>query len=240
MKNWPIHERLYVDIDAGAPGERGRLMHRVKTIELAHKIMGTGVGLMVGSDVISWGYGIIDEIREKRVPCWVNLNSSDSQARLAQDGSFLSELRPEAVTISCLSSVPALAAFKAVQGCEVLGMAALDHMPDDEIASLFNCDPIDAVLALARRACMAGLDGWVASSRCALQIVKMSTAMSMTIKDVRPRWSLGPQDDPKSFLTPDKAFSLGADRILVGEAIANALDPRDAVLRTLEEISKRA
>ncbi|MEK7500194.1 MAG: hypothetical protein AAB649_06350 [Patescibacteria group bacterium] len=38
-------------------------------------------------------------------------------------------------------------------------------------------------------------------------------------------------------MTPAKAIQAGADRIIVGRPIVRATNPRDAVMRTLDEIA---
>jgi hypothetical protein len=238
MKNLTPAERLFVAADPCSGITRGRQIHHALFLELAHKLKGTGVGILTGPILAAWGYGVIDEIRELRLRCWADLNLYGDQARLDRDGAFLSELRPDIVTVLCSSSIKAMAALKArLAGAEVFGTATLSGLSYDEAVSVYSCDPTSVMIGAARRAQSAGLDGCVVSPEHAPALSKTSMRESMNVMYVRPAWSLKAGENTARTVTPAVAMALGTNYMVVGEEIALAADPREAAMKTLEEIA---
>ena len=54
---------------------------------------------------------------------------------------------------------------------------------------------------------------------------------------IRPEWSLVKGDDQKRVVTPAKAIESGADLLVVGRPIRDAVDPARAAARVVEEIA---
>lgn len=237
MRSLKPAERLFVDADACSGPLHGRTYNHMKVAELASKLRGTGVGLRLRSAIASYGLGVIEEIHGFGLACWADLNLGGTAVQLEREAAQLFELRPDVVTVNVASSLASLRAFKKkFRGAEVIGATVIDDLPETETVSIYNCDPIAAVLGLARRAASAGFDGWVTAPKYIKDLRLLPFNMLVTANDVCPAWLLGADEDPKRVMDVAEAFSLGADRITVGPAIALAVDPLNAVERTLAEI----
>ena len=94
------------------------------------------------------------------------------------------------------------------------------------------------VVDRARRAFLAGADGVIASPHEAAAIRALPEAKNKLIitPGVRP---LGTDNnDQKRIATPKEAIQNGANHIVIGRPILNAPNPRDAVLKILEELNE--
>ena len=94
------------------------------------------------------------------------------------------------------------------------------------------------VVDRARRAFLAGADGVIASPHEAAAIRALPEAKNKLIvtPGVRP---LGAEiNDQKRIATPKEAIQNGANHIVVGRPILQADNPRDAVLKILEELNE--
>ena len=89
----------------------------------------------------------------------------------------------------------------------------------------------------AKRAVAAGADGVIASG---LEAGRLRAALGekplIVTPGIRPADTKG-SDDQRRVVTPTRAFSAGADHIVVGRPIRDAADPRRAALSIQEEIA---
>lgn len=121
----------------------------------------------------------------------------------------------------------------------VLGVTVLTSMDETDLAEVgINSGVADAVIALARLAREAGLDGVVASPR-EIRLIRERVAereFVILTPGIRPAWST--TDDQKRIATPERAIRDGADFLVIGRAITSNDDPRAAAERILEEIDR--
>jgi orotidine-5'-phosphate decarboxylase len=91
------------------------------------------------------------------------------------------------------------------------------------------------VLQLAGTAAEAGIDGVVCS---VLEVGKIKQAYGRRLLAVVPGIRLADQasDDQARVGTPARAAAEGADFIVVGRSVTQSRDPKDALLRILEEV----
>jgi orotidine-5'-phosphate decarboxylase len=98
-----------------------------------------------------------------------------------------------------------------------------------------DCQPAEEVPRLGRLAVGAGVDGLVASP---MEIRVLREAIGddpvLVIPGIRPAGSS--TDDQQRIATPASALRDGADYLVVGRPIAKADDPREALLRILDEM----
>ncbi len=95
----------------------------------------------------------------------------------------------------------------------------------------------DAVIRYAKLASGAGLDGVVASPLEARGIKDACGAHFRTVTPgIRPAGSAA--DDQSRTKTPGEAIAGGSDYIVVGRPITAAADPREAIIRILEEMTQ--
>jgi len=119
----------------------------------------------------------------------------------------------------------------------VLGVTVLTSLDDTDLADIgVSANTVDQVVRLARLAKESGLDGVVCSGE---EIEPLRAALGADFKllvpGIRPAWSAA--GDQKRILTPADAVKRGADFLVIGRAISDAPDPRDAAQRIADEIA---
>ncbi len=119
----------------------------------------------------------------------------------------------------------------------LLAITVLTSMDEAGIRELGWRGPVEAlVLARARHARAAGMDGVVASGR---EAARLREALGPDMLIVTPGIRLpgSPADDQKRIATPRAAIAAGASHIVAAREILQAPDPRTAALRFQEEIA---
>ena len=119
---------------------------------------------------------------------------------------------------------------------KLLAVTILTSMDDEQFADLNYKNTIaEQVLALAKLAKTAGLDGVVASPKEAVQIrAACGPDFLIVTPGVRPAGS--ELDDQSRVTTPAQAFANGSSHIVVGRPIMKAADRRKAAATIVEEI----
>ena len=241
MKTLKPEERLIVAADFRPTPPNGREWVRIKVINLARSLKGTGVCLKVNSALRACGYSLIKEIHDRGLHVLADLKLYDIGETLATDGVLLYEAKPELLTVVCAGGVGAMQMVKAeLPDTEVLGVTVLTSLKDPDTQTMFSCSTEEAVMRFAQVAADAKIDGFICSPKEAEMLrAKFGVLMSINTPAIRPTWAIVPGDDqnPDRIMTPAKAIRAGADRIVVGRPIVNAVDPYKAVMRTIEEIA---
>jgi orotidine-5'-phosphate decarboxylase len=116
-------------------------------------------------------------------------------------------------------------------------VTVLTSMDSDDIKEMgFECDVEQLVLARAKKALDAGVDGVVASAREAAAIRKdTGTTLMIVAPGIRPQD--GARDDQKRVATPGGAIDAGADYLVIGRPITRAADPRQAAKDIILEMA---
>ncbi len=121
------------------------------------------------------------------------------------------------------------AAAAAKGSLKILGVTVLTSLDRGDLDDLgFDCDVQALVLSRARRALEAGCDGVVASG---LELTAIRAAVDQRLLVVTPGIrpvENRPADDQKRVVSPEQAFTDGADHIVVGRPIRDAQSPRAA------------
>ena len=241
MRKLTVKERLIVaaDFKPVEPNERDWV--RKQVLMLAERLYGTGICLKVNSALRACGHGLIREIHDRELSVFADLKLFDIDSTLAVDGVLLRAAKPEFLTVVCAAGISAMKALKAeLPETEVLGVTALTSLKDLDTQMMFSCMTEEAVLRFAAVASIAEIDGLICSPKEAKMLrEKFGILLSLNTPAIRPTWAIVPGDDqnPERIMTPAKAIKAGADRIIVGRPITKADNPREAVMRTLEEIS---
>ncbi|MDP3763336.1 MAG: orotidine-5'-phosphate decarboxylase [bacterium] len=243
MKNLTPPERLIVAADFKPDPEKkeNRNWARRRVLMLADELHGTGVCLKMNSILRACGYHLIHEIQNRGLRVFADLKLCDIGETLATDGVLLREFKPEIVTAMCVSGVGPLKVLKAeLPDTEVLGITVLTSLANDDTQAMFTCSTEEAVLRFAQVATDAKIDGLISSPKEAEALrAKFGVMLSLNTPAIRPVWAIVPGDDqnPERIMTPAKAIKAGADRIVVGRPIVKAERPRDAAMRTIDEIA---
>jgi orotidine-5'-phosphate decarboxylase len=122
-------------------------------------------------------------------------------------------------------------------GLKLLCVTVLTSMDAADVKEMgFPCNVEELVLARARKALDAGVDGVIASAREAAEIRAATGGKLLVVTPgIRPQDSS--TDDQKRVATPGAAIRDGADYLVVGRAITKAPDPRQAVEAIVAEMA---
>jgi orotidine-5'-phosphate decarboxylase len=146
------------------------------------------------------------------------------------------------ITIHSTEGEAILEASKEVKGTglEVLAVTILTSMGEAQLHDLgSNLKVGDVVLDRAARARQSGCAGIICSGEEISSVKqKLGDAFKVVVPGIRPKWSQIASDDQKRIATPGKAIQAGADLIVVGRPIRNALDPEKAARKIVEEIEE--
>ena len=121
----------------------------------------------------------------------------------------------------------------------VFGVTVLTHLDDDDLAELgFNDRSRDQVVRLAKLAEACGLDGVVASPLEIEAVLEATNGkLDILVPGVRPKWAAA-RHDQKRVATPRDVARRGARYVVIGRAITQQEQPRDAAKRILEELDQ--
>ena len=146
------------------------------------------------------------------------------------------------ITIHSTEGEAILEASKEVKGSglEVLAVTILTSMVEAQLHDLgFNLKVGDVVLDRAARAQQSGCAGIICSGEETLLVKqKLGDAFKVVVPGIRPEWSQIAYDDQKRIATPGKAIQAGADLIVVGRPIRDAVDPEKAARKIVAEIEE--
>ncbi|HPA21176.1 MAG TPA: orotidine-5'-phosphate decarboxylase [Verrucomicrobiae bacterium] len=122
---------------------------------------------------------------------------------------------------------------------KILAVTALTSLDRGDLNDLgFSCDVGALVLSRARRALEHGCDGVISSGLEARMLrTELGSRLLVVTPGIRPvDNTTRPADDQKRTMDVDEAFRAGADHIVVGRPIRDALDPRAAALAMQAQI----
>ena len=111
----------------------------------------------------------------------------------------------------------------------ILGVSVLTSIDDNDFTSLGLIGKVeDQVIRLAKLAKDADLDGMVCSAK-ELKIVKKKMGQNLILVTPGIRPAGGIMNDQKRITTPSQAVSDGADFLVIGRPITEAIDPVQAL-----------
>ncbi|WP_420825649.1 orotidine-5'-phosphate decarboxylase [Thiocystis minor] len=119
----------------------------------------------------------------------------------------------------------------------LIGVTVLTSLDETDLAAI-GCpgSPRERVMALARLGQAAGLDGIVCSPLEAASVrAALGSEFLLVTPGIRPSGaSVG---DQKRVMTPAEAIAAGADYLVIGRPIAQAVDPHAALVEIERELS---
>jgi orotidine-5'-phosphate decarboxylase len=124
----------------------------------------------------------------------------------------------------------------ATAGTLVLGVTILTSLDDAEVGRIgYSGTALDNSVRLARLAREGGLRGVVASPHEIAAIREaIGDALTLVVPGIRPEGS--DSGDQRRTNTPAAAVAAGADYIVVGRPITDALDPRAAAMAIVDSL----
>lgn len=132
------------------------------------------------------------------------------------------------------------AAVKDKGTLKILAVTVLTSLDRGDLDDLgFTCDVQQLVLSRARRALLAGVDGIVSSGlEAGLIRAELGDKLLVVTPGIRPVENR-PEDDQKRTVDVAQAFRNGADYIVVGRSVRQAVDPRgaaEAIQATIRDV----
>lgn len=176
------------------------------------------------------------------LPLFLDVKLHDIPNTVAGAVRALLPLRPAIITLHASGGAAMLAAARQAADMapefrpRLLGVTLLTSLDHDDLAAFgVHRAPEDQVLALARLARHAGLDGIVCSAREAPAVrEEAGREFLLAVPGVRP---VGAEvGDQKRVVTPHAARAAGADILVVGRPITAAADPGAAARAIAAEI----
>jgi orotidine-5'-phosphate decarboxylase len=236
-------QRLVVALDFNPEDEIHRAEEvALKTRHLAQKLRGTGVTLKINSVARANGHCMIGELHDLGFEVFADLKLFDIKSTLATDGKLLQEYKPELLTVVCTAGAPAMEKLRLeLPDTEVLGVTVLTDHDENMCQRLFGCSIREATIRFAKEAKMAKIGGLISAANDVEELRGLfDDQFSYNNPAIRPSWAVVKDDtqNPDRKMGPAEAIMTGATRIIVGRPILDYADPREAVMRTIEEIQR--
>ncbi|HEX8076610.1 MAG TPA: orotidine-5'-phosphate decarboxylase, partial [Chthoniobacterales bacterium] len=120
----------------------------------------------------------------------------------------------------------------------LLGVTVLTSATQETLGEIgVQAELTEHVTHLGEMGSRSGIDGLITSPQeVALLRQRLGPQIMLVTPGVRPAWAAA--DDQKRFTTPRQAVDRGADYLVIGRPITAAADPRAAVERVVEELSR--
>lgn len=237
-----MNERIMVALDYPGAQEAD---HCVRLLE------GTGVYVKIGMQLYyAAGPDYIRQMKEKGYSVFLDLKVHDipNTARGAMQS--LASLGVDMVNVHAAGGVKMMEAAR--EGLEkgtpagqkrplLIAVTQLtsttEAMMNNELGIAGSVE--DCVVQYAKLAKQAGLDGVVASPKEVPLIKEACGSSFLTVTPgIRPKGT--DAGDQHRITTPSDAFKLGSDYIVIGRAITQAADPKQALHTILEEVKGSA
>jgi orotidine-5'-phosphate decarboxylase len=232
FKSIPAAERLIFAMDVADAQAARRLADELGDAVQFYKL---GLELMMAGGY----FELLDELVARGKKVFVDLKFFDVPATVA---SAVRQLNHRGVTFTTVHGNQSImeAAAEAKRDVKVLGVTVLTSLDRGDLDDLgFACDVEALVLSRARRALQAGCDGVISSGlEAPLLRQHIDQRLLVITPGIRPVDNR-PEDDQKRVVTVDQAFSNGADYIVIGRPIRDAVSPRaaaEAIQATIAEV----
>ena len=221
-KSIPARDRLIFAMDVPDCDRARQLADELGDSVTFYKL---GLELMM-----SGGYfELLDWLLERGRKVFCDLKFFDIPATVGSAVRQLKDRGASFVTVHGNQSIMEAAAENKGDTLKVLGVTVLTSLDRGDLDDLgFDCDVGELVLSRARRALEAGCDGVISSG---LEVPKLRQHVDEKLLVVTP--GIRPVDnkpagDQKRVVTVETAFGNGADYIVVGRPIRDAVSPREA------------
>ena len=182
-----------------------------------------GLELMMTGDY----FELLDWMLTKEKKVFADLKFFDIPATVGAAVNRLKDRGASFVTVHGNQSIMEAAAENKGNDLKVLAVTALTSLDRGDLDDLgFDCDIGDLVLSRARRALEAGCDGVISSG---MEVAKLRAQIDNKLLVITPGIrpvDNKPSEDQKRVVTVTQAFNNGADYIVVGRPIRDAVNPR--------------
>jgi orotidine-5'-phosphate decarboxylase len=214
-------DRLIFALDVAEVGQAKALVNELADAVMFYK---AGMELMMTGEY----FDLLDWLVQKEKKVFVDLKLFDVPATVSKAVKRLSQRGAYFTTVHGNQGMMEAAAAEKGD-LKILAVTALTSLDEGDIKDLgFACDVQELVVSRARRALSSGCDGIVASGM-ELEYIRdeVSDKLLIVTPGIRPVENR-PTDDQKRIVSVEQAFQRGADYIVVGRPIKNAVNPRQA------------
>jgi len=231
-----LNQRVMVALD---------VQSREKALDLAKALQGSECWLKVGMELYAYtGPAMIRELKEMGFPIFLDLKLHDIPTTVERAIRGYVQCGVDMINVHCSGGYDMMArAVEAVREAgsklvsipRVIGVTVLTSMSETQFREEMGVQRNlrEHVVALAKLAEKAGLDGVVASALEAGEIRRSTEAGFLIVTPgIRPAWSEA--QDQARVLTPHEALEAGSSYLVVGRPITRAEDPRRALERLWE------
>jgi orotidine-5'-phosphate decarboxylase len=227
-----VHERLIFALDVDSRAQAFEWVDRLGDAVSFYKV---GMELLTSGEY----FNVIAELAGRGKKVFVDLKFFDVPATVA---SAVKGLRRHPVSFCTIHGNDAMmrAAAEVKGELKVLAVTALTSLDQRDLNDLgFQCDAKALVESRAKAALACGVDGVVSSGLEASAIrAACGEKLLVICPGIRPVANIeSPVDDQKRTVDVAEAFALGADFIVVGRPIRNAVDPRAMALQMQRTIA---
>ena len=231
-----LNQRVMVALD---------VQSREKALDLAKALQGSECWLKVGMELYAYtGPAMIRELKEMGFPIFLDLKLHDIPTTVERAIRGYVQCGVDMINVHCSGGYDMMAravdavreaGSKLVSIPKVIGVTVLTSMSEAQFREEMGVQRNlrEHVVALAKLAEKAGLDGVVASALEAGEIRRSTEAGFLIVTPgIRPAWSEA--QDQARVLTPHEALEAGSSYLVVGRPITRAEDPRRALERLWE------
>lgn len=201
----------------------------------------------IGSSLFcAQGPSIIKTLKDTGASIFLDLKLHDIPEQVRRTAKVIGAFGADMVSVHCLGGQAMLEAAKeglsvGAEGAGlkcplVVGVTVLTSLDDSDLVDVGIKNKVESqVKILAGQAVSAGLDGVVASAR-EIEIIKKEYHSKLLVVTPGIRPAQADVEDQKRVLTPAQAVSAGADYLVVGRPITDALDPYRAAAAIMVEV----
>jgi orotidine-5'-phosphate decarboxylase len=228
-KDIPLEKRIIFALDVDTEEKAKEWVHKLKSHIKFYKV---GLQLFLAG----W-FKIIDWIIEQDLEVMLDLKFFDVPQTVGLAVEQLKNRRVSFATVHGNDEILKAAANKKGD-VKILAVTVLTSLDEGDMKALgFDCPVEELVLSRAKRALALGCDGIVSSG---LEAEKLRSELGdnflIVVPGVRPVQNR--VDDQKRTVDIKRAFTHGADYVVIGRPIRNARDPIQEVIKMQEDIKE--
>ena len=227
-------ERIFCAIDT---------TDRNQAIELALALKGAVGGFKLGKEFFTAnGPDGVAEIAELGQRIFLDLKFHDIPNTVAGAVNAAKKLNCYMLTVHASGGQAMIQAAAEAASEEtsplVMAVTVLTSLNKKDLVDIGQKTPVeDQVLKLGKLAYNSGANGLIASPK-ELKVLRdaLGPKCLLVVPGIRPRWSS--TDDQKRIMPPSDAIKAGADFLVIGRPITQAIDPKAAADRISAEIAE--
>ncbi len=227
MKDIPLEERIIFALDFPSVEEAKVWVNKLKPCIKFYK-----VGLQL---FLAGGFEIVDWIINNGLKVMLDLKFFDIPNTVA---SAVQQIKGRGISYITVHGNDSIlkAAVDAKEDIKILAVTVLTSLDRGDLKDLgFERDVTSLVASRAKRAMELGCDGIVCSGvELPLVREKFGDKLIVVVPGVRPVDNV--KDDQKRKIDIFQAFKKGADHVVMGRPIKNAIDPLQTVERFQQDI----